>query len=48
MNMPNVITTLDVMSDNRNEVVESINKSMSEQSVRHDTAKDNIDRIDAK
>lgn len=47
MNMPNVITTLDVMSDNRNEVVESINKSMSEQSVRHHTAKDNIDRIDA-
>ncbi|WIG24853.1 VirB4 family type IV secretion system protein [Bacillus toyonensis] len=48
MNMPNVITTLDVMSDDRREVVESINKSMSEQSVRHDTAKDNIDRIDAK
>lgn len=48
MNMPNVITTLDVMSDDRKEVVESINKSMSEQSVRHDTAKDNIDRIDAK
>ncbi|WP_176519799.1 VirB4 family type IV secretion system protein [Bacillus pseudomycoides] len=47
MNMPNVITTLDVMSDNRNEVVQSINKSMSEQSVRHSTAKDNIDRIDA-
>ncbi|WP_257150629.1 VirB4 family type IV secretion system protein, partial [Bacillus toyonensis] len=43
-----VITTLDVMSDDRKEVVESINKSMSEQSVRHDTAKDNIDRIDAK
>ncbi|MEC2351368.1 type IV secretion system protein VirB4, partial [Bacillus toyonensis] len=42
MNMPNVITTLDVMSDDRKEVVESINKSMSEQSVRHDTAKDNI------
>ncbi len=48
MNMPNAITTLDVMSDDRKEVVESINKSMSEQSVRHDTAKDNIDRIDAK
>ncbi|MGM2417640.1 VirB4 family type IV secretion system protein [Bacillus cereus group sp. BceL062] len=48
MNMPNVITTLDVMSDDRKKVVESINKSMSEQSVRHDTAKDNIDRIDAK
>ncbi|MFF2341057.1 VirB4 family type IV secretion system protein [Bacillus mycoides] len=48
MNMPNVITTLDVMSDDRREVVESINKSLSEQSVRHDTAKDNIDRIDAK
>ncbi|CAM4147944.1 VirB4 family type IV secretion system protein [Bacillus paramycoides] len=48
MNMPNVITTLDVMSDDRKEVVESINKSLSEQSVRHDTAKDNIDRIDAK
>ncbi|WP_242230092.1 VirB4 family type IV secretion system protein [Bacillus cereus group sp. BfR-BA-01329] len=48
MNMPNMITTLDVISDNRKEVVESINKSMSEQTVRHDTAKDNIDRIDAR
>lgn len=48
MNMPNMITTLDVISDNRKEVVESINKSMSEQNVRHDTAKDNIDRIDAR
>lgn len=47
MNIPNVITTLDIISDDKNEVVEAINKSMSEQSVRHDSAKENIDRIDA-
>lgn len=47
-NIPNVITTLDVVSDQRKEVVESINKSMAEQSVRHASAKENIDRIEAK
>ncbi|MDR4139172.1 type IV secretion system protein VirB4, partial [Bacillus cereus] len=48
INMPYVIKTLDVMSYNLNEVVESINISMSEQIVPHDKAKDNIDRIYAK
>ncbi|PGX93686.1 type IV secretion system protein VirB4 [Bacillus cereus] len=47
MNMPNVITTLDIISDSRKVVVESINKSMAEQSVRHANAKDNIERIEA-
>ncbi|KMY52499.1 type IV secretion system VirB4 protein [Bacillus sp. FJAT-27231] len=47
MNMPNVITTLDVISDNRKAVIESINKSMAEHSVRHATAKENIDRLEA-
>jgi archaellum component FlaC len=47
MNMPNVITTLDVISDNRKQVIDSINKSMAEQSVRHVTAKESIDRIEA-
>ncbi|MGG3801188.1 VirB4 family type IV secretion system protein [Metabacillus fastidiosus] len=47
MNMPNVITTLDIVSDNRKAVIESINKSMAEHSVRHATAKESIDRIEA-
>jgi len=47
MNMQNVIVTLDVVSDNRKAVVEAINKSMAEHSVRHATAKENIDRIEA-
>ncbi|WP_018395852.1 hypothetical protein [Bacillus sp. 37MA] len=47
MNMPNVITTLDVISENRKRVIESINKSMAEQSVRHLNSKDSIDRIEA-
>lgn len=47
MNMPNVITTLDIVSENRKKVIDSINKSMAEQSVRHATAKENIDRIEA-
>ncbi|MGR6342400.1 VirB4 family type IV secretion system protein [Priestia megaterium] len=47
MNMPNVITTLDVVSDERKQVVEAINKNMSEQNARHVNAKENIDRMDA-
>ncbi|PDX97359.1 VirB4 family type IV secretion system protein [Bacillus pseudomycoides] len=47
MNMPNVITTMDIISDSRKVVIESINKSMAEQSVRHANAKDNIERIEA-
>ncbi|EOP32847.1 type IV secretion system protein VirB4 [Bacillus wiedmannii] len=47
MNMPNVITTLDIISDSRKVVIESINKSMAEQSVRHANAKENIERIEA-
>lgn len=47
MNMPNAITTLDVISDERKQVVEAINKNMSEQNARHVNAKENIDRMDA-
>lgn len=48
VNMPNVVATIDISTPNRKEIVESINKSMAEQNVRHETAKDNIDRIDAR
>ncbi|MGK3722958.1 VirB4 family type IV secretion system protein [Priestia megaterium] len=47
MNMPNAITTLDAVSDERKQVVEAINKNMSEQNARHVNAKENIDRMDA-
>ncbi len=47
MNMPNAITILDVVSDERKQVVEAINKNMSEQNARHVNAKENIDRMDA-
>ncbi|MES9757151.1 type IV secretion system protein VirB4 [Priestia megaterium] len=47
MNMPNAITTLDVVSEERKQVVEAINKNMSEQNARHVNAKENIDRMDA-
>ncbi|WP_407728559.1 VirB4 family type IV secretion system protein (plasmid) [Priestia megaterium] len=47
MNMSNAITTLDVVSDERKQVVEAINKNMSEQNARHVNAKENIDRMDA-
>ncbi|MEH7371213.1 VirB4 family type IV secretion system protein [Priestia megaterium] len=47
MNMPNAITTLDVVSDERKQVVEAINKNMSEQNARYVNAKENIDRMDA-
>ncbi|WP_427127956.1 VirB4 family type IV secretion system protein (plasmid) [Priestia megaterium] len=47
MNMQNAITTLDVVSDERKQVVEAINKNMSEQNARHVNAKENIDRMDA-
>lgn len=48
VNMPNVVATIDISTPNRKEIVESINKSMAEQNVRHETAKDNIDVIDAR
>ncbi|SFD59917.1 type IV secretion system protein VirB4 [Bacillus sp. UNCCL81] len=48
LNMPNVVATIDISTPNRKEIVDSINKSMAEQNVRHATAKDNIDRIDAR
>lgn len=47
MNMSNAITTFDVVSDERKQVVEAINKNMSEQNARHVNAKENIDRMDA-
>ncbi|MET1123314.1 type IV secretion system protein VirB4, partial [Priestia megaterium] len=37
----------DVVSDERKQVVEAINKNMSEQNARHVNAKENIDRMDA-
>jgi hypothetical protein len=48
VNMPNVVATIDVSTPRRKEIIESINKSMAEQNVRHEAAKDNIDRIDAR
>lgn len=48
VNMPNVVATIDISTPNRKEIVDSINKSMAEQNVRHETAKDNIDVIDAR
>lgn len=48
VNMPNVIATLDIANANKKEIVEKLNKAMAEQSSRFATAKDNVDRIDAK
>lgn len=47
MNMPNVICTLDAISPNKSELVESINRGMTEQSVRFDDAKSSVERKDA-
>lgn len=48
MSMENAIVTLDVATADKRQVVEDINKSMAEQDSRYVTAKDNIDRINAR
>ncbi|KAF2427333.1 type IV secretion system protein VirB4 [Bacillus sp. FSL M8-0256] len=47
MNMENAITTLDVVSDKKNEVVKALNKSMAEQNARYNTEKENVGRLEA-
>src|SRR5690606_11789154 len=44
----NAVVTLDVATADKKEIVETINKSMAEHGTRFQTAKDNVDRIDAK
>lgn len=48
MSIENTLVTLDVSTPNKTEIIEEINKSMSEQDTRFYNAKDNLDRIDAK
>ncbi len=48
MKMENAIVTIDVSTANKREIIETINKSMSEQDTRFVNAKDNVDRIDAR
>lgn len=47
VNMPNVICTIDNVSANKSEVIETINRGLSEQSARFDEAKTSVDRKDA-
>lgn len=47
LNMENVIATLDVSVANKREVIELINRSMSEQNNRFYNSKENVERIDA-
>jgi len=47
MSMENALVTLDIATPNKKEMIEEINKAMSEQNTRYGNAKDNIDRIDA-
>lgn len=47
MNIPNVVASLDVTTPNRKEIMENINKSMSEQKLRGENAKDTSDLIEA-
>lgn len=48
LNMPGVLTTLDIGTADKREIIQTINKSMAEQNTRFENAKDNIDRIDAR
>lgn len=48
MNMENSIVTVDIATANKREIIETINKSMAEQNTRFESAKDNVDRIDAR
>lgn len=47
LNMPNVLATVDVANANKRDAVEKINKALAEQNARFETAKSNIERIDA-
>lgn len=47
MNIPNVVASLDVSTPNRKKVIENINKSMAEQKVRSENAKETSDLLDA-
>lgn len=48
MSIENTLVTLDMTTPNKKEIIEEINKAMSEQDNRYANAKDNIDRIDAR
>ncbi|WP_203341288.1 VirB4 family type IV secretion system protein [Planococcus beijingensis] len=48
MRIEHAVVTLDVATADKKEIIESINKSMAEQNTRYQTAKDNVDRIDAR
>lgn len=48
MRIEHAVVTLDVATADKKEIIETINKSMAEQGTRFQTAKDNVDRIDAK
>lgn len=48
MNMENVTCVVDVSNADKKEVVDALNKAMSEQNSRFQSAKQNIDREDAK
>jgi hypothetical protein len=48
INMPNVLCTVDISNANKREIVEQINKALAEQTARFDSAKNNIERIDAR
>jgi hypothetical protein len=47
VNMPNVLCTMDKSNASKREVVDTINKALSEQNNRFNNAKDNVERIDA-
>lgn len=48
MSIDKCLVTLDVHTPNKKQIIEQINKSMSEQDTRFMNAKDNIDRINAR
>src|SRR5699024_11873088 len=48
MTIENTLVTLDMTTPNKKEIIEEINKAMSEQDNRYANAKDNIERIDAR
>ncbi|WP_426273610.1 VirB4 family type IV secretion system protein [Exiguobacterium sp. R-17] len=48
LNLPGVLTTLDIGTADKREMIRTINKSMAEQNTRFENAKDNVDRIDAR
>ncbi len=48
MSIENALVTLDITTANKKQIIDDINKSMAEQDTRFITAKDNVDRIDAR